>query len=94
MIDDYLEKLYPRRCEKLSGHFAASSRQCAEEIDVTDELLHESYLFMAHIVRTYGEPFLPIFERLHSEIEVRKEKRALLETAIGVSKSNDHNIPG
>jgi len=49
----------------------------------------ESYVFMAEIVKTYGEQFLPIFERLHLEIEIRAEKRSLLETVTEVSKTND-----
>ena len=88
IIDDYLKRLYPRRSEKLSDHFVASSRQNVQDTDVTDELLYESYVFMAGIVRTYGEQFLPIFERLHSEIEIRAEKRSLLETAMKLSKAN------
>lgn len=88
VIDDYLEKLHPQRNEKLSDRFAASGRSNVEDIDVTDELLYESYVFMADIVKTYGEQFLPIFERLHSEIEIRAEKRSLLETVTEVSKTN------
>lgn len=38
-IDDYLEKLYPQRREKLSDRFVASSRQNIQDTDVTDELL-------------------------------------------------------
>ena len=93
VIDDYLEKLHPQRSEKLSDRFAASSRQNVQDIDVTDELLYESYVFMADIVKTYGEQFLPIFERLHSEIEIRKEKRHLLKAAIDVSKQTTEYKP-
>jgi hypothetical protein len=88
IIDDYLERLYPRCSEKLSNHFTASSRQNAQDIEVTDELLYESYVFMANIVKTYGEQFLPIFERLHSEIKIREEKRSILEAAMEVSKAD------
>lgn len=87
-IGDYLEKLDPRCSERLSDRFAESSRQNVEDIDVTDELLYESYVFMANIVRTYGEQFLPIFDRLHSEIEIREKKRSLLEVATEISKAN------
>ncbi len=92
-VEDHLEKLYPRRCEKLSDRFSESSRQDLQDIDVTDELLNESYVFMADIIRTYGEQFLPIFERLHSEIEMRKEKRHLLKAAIEVSKQTTEYKP-
>lgn len=87
-IDDYREKLYPQRGEKLLDSFAASGRSDIQDIDVTDELLHESYVFMAEIVKTYGEQFFPIFERLHLEIEIRAEKRSLLDTATELSKTN------
>lgn len=86
-IDDYLEKLYPRCNEKLSDQFTESSHQMIQDKDITDELLKESYIFMAHIVKTYGEQFLPIFERLHSEIESRKEKQSMLDTAMELSNS-------
>lgn len=86
-IEDYLEKLYPRCDEKLSAQFAESSHQMIQDKDITDELLKESYIFMAHIVKTYGEQFLPIFERLHSELESRKAKRSMLDAAMELSNS-------
>lgn len=88
-IDDYIEKLYPQRTGKLSDHFTVSSRQHIRDCDVTDELLYEGYFFMAHIVKAYGDQFLPIFERLHSEIERRNEKQSLINVAMEVSKIND-----
>jgi len=84
--DDYLEKLYPRFREKLSDQFADNNHPRIQECDITDELLNESYVFMAHIVKTYGEQFLPIFERLHMEIESRKAKQSLLDRAMDLSK--------
>lgn len=42
--------------------------------DITLELIEECYQFMALIVDKYGDTYLPIFIRLHKEIEKRKEQ--------------------
>jgi hypothetical protein len=86
-INDYMEKLCPHKDDTLSAYFTASSRIYIEEKDITDEMLLESYTIMAHIVNPHGDSYLPIFERLHTEIEKRKTKKELLDTAMQLSKS-------
>lgn len=57
--------------------------------------LQECYELMAYIVNKHGDDYLPLFERLHEEIEARKEKNNLLEIASKVagnaSKNDTHN---
>ncbi len=91
-INDYLGKLRPRRDDTLSDSFTASTRLYIEEKDITDEMLFESYTIMAHIVSAHGDNYLPIFERLHTEVENRKAKKELIDTAIKLSK-NDMLLP-
>ena len=81
-IDDYLDKLFPYPREQLSKSFAKSSCDVIQDKDVSDEMLHESYIVMAEIVQCYGEQYLPIFERLHEEIDSRQKKRELLDAAL------------
>jgi importin-like protein len=92
-VEDHLKKLLPRQPENLSDRFSESIRQDLQDIDITDEVLTESYIFMANIIKIYGEQFLPIFERLHSEIAKRKEKRHILETAIEISEQTAEYKP-
>ena len=87
-VDDYIERLRPHRADTLSECFTASSRKYFEEKDITDDMLIECYTVMAHIVKAHGDHYLPIFERLHSEIENRNAKRKLLDTALQVSKNS------
>lgn len=49
--------------------------------NVTDEKLQSAYLIIAGIVKQHGEKYLPIFKRMHEEIEVRKAQKNLLEIA-------------
>ena len=81
-IDDYLDKLFPYPREQLSKSFAKSSCDVIQDKDVSDEMLHESYIVMAEIVQFYGLQYLPIFERLHEEIDSRQKKRELLDAAL------------
>ncbi|MEP1305097.1 MAG: hypothetical protein ABJK11_11150 [Balneola sp.] len=53
--------------------------------------LQECYELMAYIVNKHGDDYLPLFERLHEEIEARKEKNGLLEIAIKVAENNSTN---
>jgi len=51
------------------------------KIPVTDENMQSAYLIIATIVKHHGEKYLPIFKRMHEEIEVRKAQKNLLEIA-------------
>ncbi len=86
-IDDYLEKLWPHVPEQLTLSFSKASTQKILTADVTTQQLEESYIVMAKVVNTYGERYLPIFERLLEEKENRENKRKLLATALEASKA-------
>ncbi len=47
-----------------------------------DNDIEMAYAVMAAVVRDHGETYLPIFERLHKELEARKSNRALLAIAL------------
>ena len=83
LIDDYIERLKPWRMAALASEFQKKALPPHElkKKDITDELLEECYLALAFIVDRYGEVYLPIFERLHLEIEERKKTKALLKEA-------------
>ncbi len=53
---------------------------------VTYDELTKAYKYMAFIVTKYGDQYLPLFKRLHHELEKQREKNNLLETANKVSR--------
>ncbi len=87
-LEASMSKLRPKSGGTLNDQFTDAARTVLQDSDVTDEMLHDSYILMADIVRTHGEQFLPIFERLHSEIEAREAKKSLLDTAIRMSRAD------
>ena len=42
----------------------------------------------AQVIAQYGERYMPIFERLENEIEVRQKQQGLLEKAIAIAGKN------
>jgi len=50
--------------------------------------LDRCYRIMASVVRKHGDDFLPIFERLHKEIQAREERNKLKEIANTVAKKS------
>lgn len=81
-IDDYIDKLRPQPREYLSRSFAKSSSPELRDKDVSDQMLQDCYVVMADIVNRYGEEYLPIFQRLHEEIESRRMTKELLDAAL------------
>ena len=59
---------------------------CVYESDITYERLKNCYVTVAKIVATHGDVYLPIFERLHTELEEFKNKQDMLERAFQVAK--------
>lgn len=53
---------------------------------LTDERLNEAYEIMAGIVRDLGDEYLPVFKRLHEEIEKRKAAGNLKDIALQVAQ--------
>ena len=89
-VEACIEKLRPG---DLSDRFKVQGRPHFEEEDITDEILKECYVTMARIVNQHGERYLPIFERIHAEIENRNAKRKLLEAALKISKNSTEFSP-
>ena len=55
--------------------------------------IQEIYKLMANIVTEHGEDYLPIFERLHNELEDHMAKRKLLSKAFKISNKSDDPKP-
>ncbi len=56
------------------------------ESDVSFIDIEQSYKIVARIIATYGDKYLPIFERLHREIDKKKSIKHLLDIALNISK--------
>ena len=54
-----------------------------------DTNLKDAYRIAAKVVSRYGDQYLPIFERLDSEIEDQMKKQSLLKKAFSVSEDID-----
>jgi len=52
--------------------------------DITLELLDEAYKASAEIVKLHGDKYLPIFIRMHKEIEQRKNNQFYKEIALQI----------
>tara|TARA_R110002095_G_scaffold200464_1_gene180725 strand:- start:96 stop:458 length:363 start_codon:yes stop_codon:yes gene_type:complete len=50
--------------------------------------IQEAYEHLAKLISIYGDKYLPIFERLHSEISKRKSKNELLNIAKSIAHNN------
>lgn len=59
-----------------------------EKDDITIELLLDCYHIVARIVERYGDTYLPIFIRLHKEIENRKEHDRMMGYALAMAKKH------
>lgn len=53
---------------------------------LTDENLQAAYKIIAGIVRQHGETYLPVFKRIHEEVELRKKQNDLLSLAIQIAE--------
>lgn len=49
--------------------------------DMSDERLRAAYEILASIVATHGEIYLPLFERLHTEIQKRESHTSFVSLA-------------
>ncbi|OSZ82567.1 hypothetical protein CAP35_04680 [Chitinophagaceae bacterium IBVUCB1] len=53
---------------------------------MTDENLQTAYLIIAGIVKKHGDVYLPIFKRVHEEVELRKKQNDLLLLAMKIAE--------
>jgi hypothetical protein len=54
---------------------------------VTDQELEKCYIIISKIITKYGEVYLPIFERIHNERQLRAKKQDMLSIALSVVNS-------
>lgn len=52
---------------------------------VSDEDLAKAYKIMAKVIRDHGDKYLPVFQRLHEEMETRKSKQGLKDIALQIA---------
>lgn len=60
-------------------------RGMMQQRTVSDEDVEKAYKIMATIVRNHGDKYLPVFKRLHDEMETRKAKRDLKNIALQIA---------
>jgi hypothetical protein len=78
--NDFMGKIAIRaRPVKLPHVFNRSST--VGTAPVTDEQVLDAYRTMAQIVSLHGDTYLPIFIRLHAELESRKSEKSMLKIA-------------
>lgn len=58
--------------------------------NISKELLDQSLKVIADIVRIYGNPYLPLFIKIHKEIERRKAELSYQEIALQISKNDEY----
>lgn len=82
-IDDYIGRLMPDCDSSLTDQFAAKSKSKnkIKKSEITDGLLEDCYVLLADIIGRHGNAYLPIFERLHVEIEAREKQKEMLRKA-------------
>jgi hypothetical protein len=54
---------------------------------IKDEQLLKCYHIAARIVSLYGDAYLPVFKRLHKEVEMRKANDELMTVALNLASS-------
>lgn len=57
--------------------------------DISNERLKDAYYTIAKIVSEQGEDYLPIFERLDTELKHYNHKHQMLEKAFGVASGSN-----
>lgn len=85
-VEDYLSRIMPNTNLSLRESFSGKAAPVIEDHEVTDEQLRECYAVMAEVITRYGDSYLPIFERIHKELEVRKERQTLIDEALRLSR--------
>lgn len=53
---------------------------------MTEDRIRNAYQISAKLVELYGDVYLPIFERMHKEVELLSQKRGMKELALSVAK--------
>ena len=93
-VKDCLEKCSPKNLQKHVKVFNRPRRKISKNLTFRE--LRDAYEHLAKIIAVYGDKYLPLFERLHSEITKLRSKNELLEVAkiIAQEKLSTGNISG
>lgn len=78
----------PDKNSSLAAKFEvkSNSQKHLTKQDITDDLLQDCYVLLADIIDRHGNTYLPIFERLHVEIETREKQKEMLQKAKNISR--------
>ncbi|MBL3591682.1 MAG: hypothetical protein JMN24_18160 [gamma proteobacterium endosymbiont of Lamellibrachia anaximandri] len=82
-VEDYLKRHRPSINTKRQQTGRRINQLSKEDITLDDII--NAYEVVARIVTIYGDIYLPIFERLHREIEEHKMKNKMLNIAKDIS---------
>jgi len=88
-IDEVIRRYSPNINNDSSNQITQPNK--IETISYAD--IQDIYKLMANIITEHGEDYLPIFERLHDELEEHMEKRRLLSKAFEISNKTDDPKP-
>ena len=79
-----------RNCSPKQGHISQIKKNqkplFSEEI--TPELIMKAYRIIADIINRHGDTYLPLFERLHVEVQKYKEQQDLITLAKNISTNH------
>lgn len=56
--------------------------------NLTPEQIRKVYKIAAEVVRLYGDTYLPVFERIHEEVEKINQKQSMKTLALSVASAN------
>lgn len=82
-LEDCIKRCSPKACTSTNKEVFTFIQKTASEITLDDII--DAYAVIARIVTIYGDKYLPIFERLHREIEEHKMKNKMLNIARNVA---------
>ena len=91
-VEDYRQRLIPD-LSPIRSSFRKYASNSPKPKRLTTELLEDCYRYMAFIVNEYGEHYLPIFERLDSELKSMKRREELLSKARLMAEKNNSHKP-
>lgn len=64
-------------------------KQIQSDNDVTLELIEQAYRTSAYLVKNYGDKYLPLFERIDSELERKKAHIRLKQRALEITEESE-----
>jgi len=83
--DECLKEWQSRNSKRYDVNSVESFQYITSDDEITLSVLKEAYQTAAKVVADHGDVYLPIFERLHNEIEQRKARDTMLAKAQAVA---------